>query len=697
MAGTNGYGAGLDDYRRRQGGGAGLNPYESFHRGNEGMVGPSAQVMSYEEDMGRSGSVSARDPALMRATVMVDEATERGVSEEKANKVRVELISMALESNHGGDFVAGAIRQRLKAMDVVTVLNTLTLLDELMRTCPYFYRHIANDRFFRRLWRFVNPNYKDGVKVLFKTKTEMRSMDVAQRVLVLWRAWAETLQKMYAGKYEPAAAYIIERYQNKRMKVKFPDVPPSDIPWVCIPSERNREKFRQGGASSTQVSIEELETTVDLLGSMLDSATSAREVQESDTISDLARRCRDIQMQLDNLAGGVNDSDVARTVVVSEKLATSLQKFEDALEGRMAADESRRYYDSPPEDDIDDPRYVAERLRDEEYEDYAYEEEDIAAEYYEPGPEPERAPQPMRRSDSKKKKKSESSKKSDDKRKKSVKKKTSSEDRSAGSASRANENPIPQMAQMSFYGAHPAQFVSVPGDGAAFPPYAVYSSVTPQQANPPGMVPTGMTAQYANVDPNACLSVNPVAFNSMSSNPSTAYSTVSSAQTITASPGQASTQIVPYQTVSSTGSGPGPLVTYHSVSSPGNGQIVSASAQQQGSPPMHYGVVPTVAYQTQHQPQVPYQAQPVQATSLHPQPQGGYGSFAFQPAGPPTTAPTTMAGPPAQPAQAQYAPYPAAALEAPSASTAPATVVPTVQLPPTLSEKPPQTETNPFA
>lgn len=78
--------------------------------------------------------------------------------------------------------------------DAAAVMDTLLLLDELMRSCPYFFRHIADDKMFRRLWRFVVPDYKSGFRAVIgpaKTAADLRATagrpDIVVKVLNLIR------------------------------------------------------------------------------------------------------------------------------------------------------------------------------------------------------------------------------------------------------------------------------------------------------------------------------------------------------------------------------------------------------------------------------------------------------------------------------------------------------------------------------
>lgn len=360
----------------------------------------------------RSSSARAagakRDPYVTRIIVMVDEATEPGITDEEGERRRVELVNIVQSGGNnmydarsesrvsGGQAVAFAVRKRLKSEDEVAVLNTLTLLDELMRTCPYFYRFVANDKFFRRLWRFVVPDYKDGVKAIIpfvgknKSNLGMRltggGAELAERVLILIRAWAEELSVMYNGRYDPDAGFLIERYNNKRARVKFPEVPSTPLPWVCpitndtsaasaqavYHSTRNQAFGRGSGPSAPplpkSLSLSEVENTVNLFENLLEKAADMDEIR-GDLCKDLATRCRLISNNIDEMSMRMDkEEDLTRAIHVSELLHRSLATYDRSIEtGELArsipiVDGMSLHSEDEGYEPSSVPRYPGERL-----------------------------------------------------------------------------------------------------------------------------------------------------------------------------------------------------------------------------------------------------------------------------------------------------------------------------------------------
>jgi len=289
---------------------------------------------------------------------MVIEGTNRGVSEKVADEKRVQLVRFSLKEDDGGQLIAMSIRKRLKFPDDVVVINTLSLLDDMMRTCPFFYRYVANDLFFRRMWRFVNPNYKDGVKGLFKTKSQSMTLypatsgedlkgEIMTRVLVLLRAWAEELLRMYKGKFEPAAAFIVERYNNKKSKVRFPSVPPTDTPWICPPggvdeaSKRRRANASNVGATDKEeedillrdTSLIELEAMVSLIESILDNATDVKkDLKDNDICVDLVKRLRIFCKRMDEfVASKASEKDLTKALDTSDRASRALRDYDNSV------------------------------------------------------------------------------------------------------------------------------------------------------------------------------------------------------------------------------------------------------------------------------------------------------------------------------------------------------------------------------
>lgn len=300
----------------------------------------------------------------MRIVVKVDEATEPGISEEEGERKRIELVNIVLDRGldkagipspvspiTGGQAVAFALRKRLKSEDEIAVLNTLTLIDELMRTCPYFYRFIANEKFFRRLWRFVVPDYKNGVKSMIpifgkpKFHQGMRggASEISERVRILIRAWAEELSVMYNGRYDPHAGFLIERYNSKRSRVTFPEVPRTPRPWVCPVGAgssasdylRPSSSSRRGSSSKEDkitMSLAEVENTVNLFSNLVESATSVSDLKE-EVCSDMAERCNYIKENLSRMSMNMSkEQELARAIAVSETLERSLSQYKSSLE-----------------------------------------------------------------------------------------------------------------------------------------------------------------------------------------------------------------------------------------------------------------------------------------------------------------------------------------------------------------------------
>lgn len=178
----------------------------------------------------------------LKVLSMVMNATEASLTDTEAMSHQSALVEIA---NSGGPSRVYArrhmtlgIRKRLKDNNPKVVVNTIRLLSGLMRTCPYYYRHIADDKMFRRLWRFVVPHYKTSLLAIIRgggareTVTD-KEPEIAVRVLVLIRVWAEELSVMFNGTADPAAAFFIERYEDKSRNFPFPDVPETNLPWVC--------------------------------------------------------------------------------------------------------------------------------------------------------------------------------------------------------------------------------------------------------------------------------------------------------------------------------------------------------------------------------------------------------------------------------------------------------------------------------
>lgn len=312
------------------------SPVPPQRRYNPNIVSPEEQL--------------ARD---RRALVLVDVATEHGIDEERAGKVR-EVLSFARQYGKGGmETLAVAIRKRLKHPDEMIVLHTLNLLEELMRTVPNFFRVCANDKFFRRLWRFVVPNYKESYRgklrfgrSAYDGRAVGTGQEPAERVQILLRAWAEELRRIYAGQYDQHARFFIDRYTTMRVKYQFPPVPPSDRPWIydtaaarassSTARSRSSQRAYAGSVASTALSSEavplgEIENTTSLFENMVEKASSADELR-SDIFTELSQKCKVHLEDINKMTLKMDkDEDLARAVKLSERLRTSLTIYNKAL------------------------------------------------------------------------------------------------------------------------------------------------------------------------------------------------------------------------------------------------------------------------------------------------------------------------------------------------------------------------------
>lgn len=290
--------------------------------------------------------------------IKIDEATEPGVSDKDAGRHQAMVKSIyrgnAVEgvppkplNTSAGAAIAQGLRKRLKSSDEVAVMNTLIFIDELMRTIPLFYSAISNDKFFRQLWRLVVPDYKEQpIQIPFLTRSKNlrvpRVVDpkIQERVLILIRAWAETLAEMRKGLFDPKAKFYIERYETKRSRIKFPEVPKSDTPWVCpLPKYVSRHNRHHNGASSRSglgefedaITIDEIENSVNLFGSLVDNATSASDLK-SELCSELADKCKLISRSIEKISANLaEDKDLVRAISINDSLQNALKLYEEGL------------------------------------------------------------------------------------------------------------------------------------------------------------------------------------------------------------------------------------------------------------------------------------------------------------------------------------------------------------------------------
>jgi hypothetical protein len=177
------------------------------------------------------------------------------------------------------------------------------------------------------------------------TRSAAVNIELAERVLILIRAWAEELSIMHVGRQDPDAGFFIERYSSKRMRIKFPDVPVTPTPWVCpVGTSAGRSRFagyggagRRGTTTTTKsplpksLNLGEVENTVNLFSNVLEKATDISEVR-GDLCGDLAERCRQIAQHIDTLSATMEkDEEIARAIRVSEQLQKTLAGYDEAM------------------------------------------------------------------------------------------------------------------------------------------------------------------------------------------------------------------------------------------------------------------------------------------------------------------------------------------------------------------------------
>ncbi|GJQ08954.1 hypothetical protein GpartN1_g745.t1 [Galdieria partita] len=185
------------------------------------------------------------NPDLIQMVILVEEWTEKkDTSGQNIEAKKQKIFQSASEFLRGGELLAFAIRKRLKVQDEDVLNRALLLLEDAVRNVPGFFRDIATDKFFRRLWRIVVPDYKEPVstrlrKTLTITNTEniikqhrSISYEIKEMVMMLMRAWAEELEASSSFSMDPAAVFWMERFHSKNLKYHFPEVRQEGKPYV---------------------------------------------------------------------------------------------------------------------------------------------------------------------------------------------------------------------------------------------------------------------------------------------------------------------------------------------------------------------------------------------------------------------------------------------------------------------------------
>ncbi|KAJ8902379.1 hypothetical protein NDN08_006786 [Rhodosorus marinus] len=268
------------------------------------------------------------------AGYLVDAATGPGLSSEQKFDTYSRINDFC--ASGGGSAVSFLIGERLQTTDLNKAMRVLECLEEMMRTVPFFYRYTANQKFFKRLWRYINPYYKSGI---MQPKAVVYPVPITRKVLTLVRAWAYDLHKMYAGKYEPAAAFWVERYNTKRAKVNFPEPPKGVGPWVCPVNEKTDRKLRSQ-YDIKGMSVDAMENLVTLLESIVHNSYSVHELESNDALPSLIKDGRSAIESRDSITQNLaREDDVSRCIELSERLETVISRYDRALATGVVPDD----------------------------------------------------------------------------------------------------------------------------------------------------------------------------------------------------------------------------------------------------------------------------------------------------------------------------------------------------------------------
>lgn len=196
------------------------------------------------------------------------------------------------------------------------------------------------------MWRFVVPDYKNGVKGMIPLFNKGRvhqgmrpDSEASIRIRILLRAWAEELATIYSGRYDPDAGFLIERYQNKKNRFHFPEVPQTSTPWICSVGRgsagADSGRRPAAGDDGIQYSLAEVENTVNLFASMVEGAESVADLK-GDLLSDMADRCQEIKANLGRMGMNMRKEDeMARAIAVSETLERVLAQYRNSLDANQ--------------------------------------------------------------------------------------------------------------------------------------------------------------------------------------------------------------------------------------------------------------------------------------------------------------------------------------------------------------------------
>ena len=312
--------------------------------------------------------------------LMIDEATRPDLPLEPPYPQFDPIIGQVLTMVRGGEITARAVKDRLKVKNERTLLLTLALLQRLMEECPNFYMHIANKRFFRRMWRLVVPDYKNSMRERFYATFDKEALQrkyatgeidkpiyypaVAMKVMQLIEAWGEEFERFRP--YDSKGQFFVKRWRNKSRKYSFPPMPALEVPAVYRPgtSERAIELRRQresgqnpttpdsfsGSSPSTmkarasgaaagsaarnptrpRYELRDISEAADLAAALMDSAPDAGTVANDEDIASLITTCKAMLREMENMVASMDsEKSVVEAIAVNEKLLLVINRFED--------------------------------------------------------------------------------------------------------------------------------------------------------------------------------------------------------------------------------------------------------------------------------------------------------------------------------------------------------------------------------
>jgi len=211
------------------------------------------------------GALSTRNPRekRQRAQHLLTQACDQGSPSEARAAAVGELVDLGRQGFC--EACARAIYARLgPTLGGRPSIHVLEVLEQLMRNVPFFFKYTAYEAFFQRLWRIVVPPLLSRASINLSRSLSLAHGDVgseaARKVLILLRAWARELNRMY-GQTDPAAKFWIRRFQMCQQLLRFPSVPATDVPWV-YPTDQLHDRPQRygdgGGGSEATVALSKL-------------------------------------------------------------------------------------------------------------------------------------------------------------------------------------------------------------------------------------------------------------------------------------------------------------------------------------------------------------------------------------------------------------------------------------------------------